>query len=91
MNVLGRIKLVNPPDASLVRGDDGYFRTKDGSAADADPNVTLVGGALEGSNVSVVEAMVSMISLGRQFEMQMKLLQNAENNATKASQLLSMS
>lgn len=91
VSILGRIKLVNPPDASLVRGDDGYFRTKDGSAADADPNVTLVGGALEGSNVSVVEAMVSMISLGRQFEMQMKLLQNAENNATKASQLLSMS
>lgn len=91
VSVLGRIKLVNPPDASLVRGDDGYFRTKDGSAADADPNVILVGDALEGSNVSVVEAMVSMISLGRQFEMQMKLLQNAENNATKASQLLSMS
>ena len=91
VSILGRIKLVNPPDAALVRGDDGYFRTKDGSAADADPNVTLVGGALEGSNVSVVEAMVSMISLGRQFEMQMKLLQNAENNATKASQLLSMS
>ena len=91
VSVLGRIKLVNPPDASLVRGDDGYFRTKEGSAADADPNVTLVGDALEGSNVSVVEAMVSMISLGRQFEMQMKLLQNAENNATKASQLLSMS
>jgi flagellar basal-body rod protein FlgF len=91
VSVLGRIKLVNPPEASLVRGDDGYFRTKEGSAADADPNVTLVGDALEGSNVSVVEAMVSMISLGRQFEMQMKLLQNAENNATKASQLLSMS
>ena len=91
VSILGRIKLVNPPDAALVRGDDGYFRTKDSSAADADPNVTLVGGALEGSNVSVVEAMVSMISLGRQFEMQMKLLQNAENNATKASQLLSMS
>ena len=91
VSILGRIKLVNPPDASLVRGDDGYFRTKDSSAADADPNVALVGDALEGSNVSVVEAMVSMISLGRQFEMQMKLLQNAENNATKASQLLSMS
>ncbi len=91
VNVLGQIKLGNPPDASLVRGDDGYFRTKDGSPAAADPNVTLVDGALEGSNVSVVEAMVNMISLGRQFEMQMKLLQNAENNANKASQLFSLS
>jgi len=51
----------------------------------------VIGGALEGSNVNVVEAMVNMISLGRQFEMQMKLLQNAENNANKASQLLSLS
>ena len=91
VNVLGRIKLVNPPDTSLVRGDDGNFRTKDGSPAESDPNVTVIGGALEGSNVNVVEAMVNMISLGRQFEMQMKLLQNAENNANKASQLLSLS
>ncbi|MEO6147483.1 MAG: flagellar basal-body rod protein FlgF [Sulfuriferula sp.] len=91
VNVLGRIKLVNPPDVSLVRGDDGNFRTKDGSPAESDPNVALIGGALEGSNVSVVEAMVNMISLGRQFEMQMKMLQNAENNANKASQLLSLS
>jgi flagellar basal-body rod protein FlgF len=34
--------------------------------------------------------MVSMISLARQFEMQMKMLQTAEANATKASEILSM-
>ena len=38
----------------------------------------LQGGALEGSNVNVVEAMVGMISLARQFDMQMKILQNAD-------------
>ncbi|MDR3390459.1 MAG: flagellar basal-body rod protein FlgF [Sulfuriferula sp.] len=91
VNVLGRIKLVNPPEASLVRGDDGYFRTKDGKPADADAAVTVVPGAVEGSNVSVVSAMVDMISLGRQFEMQMKLLTNAENNANKASQIMTLS
>jgi flagellar basal-body rod protein FlgF len=32
-----------------------------------------------------------MISLARQFETQMKLMQSAENNANKASQLLSLS
>jgi flagellar basal-body rod protein FlgF len=35
--------------------------------------------------------MVSMINLGRQFEMQMNLLKNAESNASKASQILNMS
>ena len=88
---VGRLKLVNPPEADLVRGDDGLFRLKDGGAADADPNVTLISGALESSNVNVVDEMVNMISLARQFDMQMKLLQHAENNDGKAAQLLSMS
>lgn len=87
---VGRLKLVNPPAADLVRGDDGLFRLKDGNPADADPKVTLVSGALESSNVNVVDAMVNMISLARQFDMQMKVLQNAESNDSKASQLLAM-
>ena len=74
-----------------MRGDDGLFRLKDGGAATADPNVNVISGALESSNVNVVDAMVDMISLARQFEMQMKLLQNAESNDAKAAQLLGMS
>jgi flagellar basal-body rod protein FlgF len=88
--VLGRLKLVNPPQESLVRGDDGLFNVKGGDPAETDANVTLLGGALEGSNVNVVDAMVNMISLARQFELHMNLLKNAENNATKADQFLSM-
>lgn len=89
-NILGRIKLVNPDESEITRGDDSLFEMKDGSAAPADANVVVVNGALESSNVNVIESMVDMISLARQFEMQMKLLQNAENNANKASQLLSL-
>ncbi|TQK07507.1 flagellar basal-body rod protein FlgF [Herbaspirillum sp. SJZ107] len=88
--VLGRIKLVSPNDADLVRGDDGLFRLKDGSSAPSDPAVGLVGGALEGSNVSAVDSMVNMISLARSFETQMSLLKNAENNAAKAAQILAL-
>ena len=87
---IGRIKLVNPPEAQLVRGDDGMFRLQGGAPADVDPRVKLAGGALEGSNVNVVEAMVSMISISRQFDMQMKLLQNADANDRQATQLLAM-
>lgn len=88
--VVGRLKLVNPPEANLIRGADGLFNTKDGSPAEVDANVNIASGSLEGSNVNVVEAMVNMISLARQFETQMKLLQNAENNASKATQILSL-
>ena len=90
LTTVGRLKLVNPPEADLVRGDDGLFRMKDGQAAEAAPNVSLLSGALETSNVNVVDEMVNMISLARQFEMHMKLLQHAENNDSKAAQLLSL-
>lgn len=89
--VLGRIKLVNPPTADLVRGDDGLFRMKDGSSAAADPAVGMVGGMIEGSNVSAVDSMVNMISLARSLETQMTLMKNVENNDSKATQLLSLS
>lgn len=90
-NSIGRLKLVNPDEANLVRAEDGLFKTKNGRPAEADADVVVVGGALESSNVNVVDAMVTMISLARQFEMQMKLVQSAENNANKASQILSIS
>ena len=90
-NVLGRIKMVNPDPKALVRGDDGLFRLNTGAPADNDPNVRLVDGALEGSNVNPVDSMVNMISLARSFEMQMSLMKNAENNAAKATQILALS
>ncbi|MBU2642658.1 MAG: flagellar basal body rod protein FlgF [Gammaproteobacteria bacterium] len=89
LTTIGRLKLVNPPAADLVRGDDGLFRLKSGEPAVADPAVSLISGALETSNVNVVDAMVNMISLARQFDMQIKLLERAESNDSKASQLLS--
>lgn len=86
---IGSIKLVNPPEADLVRGADGLFRLRDASQAELDPAVQIASGFLEGSNVNVVEQMVSMISLARQFEMQTKLLSTAEQNDRAAAQVLS--
>jgi flagellar basal-body rod protein FlgF len=89
VNQVGRIKLVNPEANQMVKGLDGLFRTRDGEPADADPNVRVADGTLEGSNVNVVEAMVGMIAAARQFEMQMKMLAVAEQNEQKAGSLLS--
>lgn len=87
---VGQLKLVNPPAADLQKGADGLLRLKSGDPADADPAVRVADGVLEGSNVNVVEAMVGMIEVARQFEMQMKLLQNTEANEQRAAQLLSL-
>jgi len=85
---VGAIKLVNPPEDQLVRGDDGLFHLREG-IADVDPNVRIQSGALESSNVNASEALVQMISLARQFDLHMKLLQNAEQNDAKSAQILS--
>jgi len=83
-----RIKLVNPADADIQRSDDGLFRMKNGSAAEPDANVQISSGTLESSNVNTAEAMVNMIELSRQFEMQVKAIRTAEDNAAAASQLM---
>jgi flagellar basal-body rod protein FlgF len=87
--IAGRMKLVNPTETDLVRGEDGLFRQKSGQPAEADANVTLISGALETSNVNPAEAMVSMVSLARQFEMQMRVIRAAEDNNRSADKVLS--
>lgn len=88
VNAVARIKLVNPPEGDLVRGPDGLFRMNDGAAAPQDDNVRVAGGYLENSNVNPVEQMVAMISLARQFEMQMRMITTAEANDRAATQVL---
>lgn len=91
IQMIGQLMLVNPPAASLVRGDDGFFRTgPQGSApAPADPAVRIVAGFVEKSNVSAAETMVGLIKNARQFEMQMKVIQDAGTNADKGNSILS--
>jgi flagellar basal-body rod protein FlgF len=89
VNVVGRVKLVNPPEADLVRGDDGLFRLRDGGSAPVDERARVASGYTEGSNVNAAEQMVTMISLARQFEMQMKVLTSADANDRAATQILS--
>jgi flagellar basal-body rod protein FlgF len=83
---VGRLKLVTP-EVAMTRGTDGLFRGADGDLP-ADATARLRDGALEGSNVSPVETMVSMIAAARQFETQMRLLQTAEGNEKAAARLL---
>lgn len=89
VNAIGRIKLVNPPETELVRGGDGLFRTAGGDPAPADERTQIASGYLEGSNVNPVDQMVTMISLARQFEMQVKMMQSADTNDRAAAQVIS--
>ncbi|MEL6868246.1 MAG: flagellar basal-body rod protein FlgF [Pseudomonadota bacterium] len=83
-----RIKLVNPTTSELVKGTDGLFRRTDAAPFDADASVKVTPGALETSNVNVADALVTMIGLARHYEMQVKTIKTAEENADSAAALL---
>lgn len=86
--VIDRIKLVAPQYEKIEKGEDGLFRRKDGAVADADPTQRVAPGALMSSNVNAVSEMVNMIELSRRFELQVKMMQTAEENADSASTIL---
>lgn len=87
------IKLVNPDAKTLVRGEDGLFRSMSAEGrpqiSPANPAVRVVPGALEGSNVSASEMMVGLINNARRYEMQMKMISDANQNEQKANSILS--
>lgn len=86
--VVDRIKLVNPAQNRLTKGEDGLMRLKDGSVADADSKMELRKGHLEGSNVNIIESMVKMIELARHFEFQVKLMKTAEELDTATASVM---
>lgn len=88
---VGRLKMVNAEGADIVKGGDGLLRTRTGQPLPLDETIGLSTGTLEGSNVNVVEAMIGMIAVARQFDMQMKVLQTAESDGRAAQQLLNVS
>ncbi|MEL7296756.1 MAG: flagellar basal-body rod protein FlgF [Pseudomonadota bacterium] len=83
-----RLKLVKPPVDTLQKGTDGLLRVTSGEPPVTDASVLLTPGALETSNVNVAESLVSMIGLARHYEMQVKAIQTAEENADTAASLL---
>jgi flagellar basal-body rod protein FlgF len=91
MAIVGRIKLVNPPADTVQRGADGLFHSTSTDPVEADANTSITPGSLESSNVNIASSMVNMIELARQFDMQIKSLHSADENAQSATKLLQSS
>ncbi|NVJ49475.1 MAG: flagellar basal-body rod protein FlgF [Gammaproteobacteria bacterium] len=89
--VIDRIKLVSPNNADLMKNAEGLFTRKDNGIEPPNAEVTMVTKALEASNVNAVEEMINMISLSRQFEMQIKMMKTAEETDQAAEQLARIS
>ena len=87
---LDRIRLVNPPRDNLVKGEDGLMRTRDGAPAPVDASVTVASGALEGSNVNAVAALVDLIAMSRQYEMQIRMMRTAQGDDEASTKMMQL-
>ncbi|WP_024872825.1 flagellar basal-body rod protein FlgF [Tolumonas lignilytica] len=90
IDTLQQIKLVNPINKDLTKGDDGLFRRTDGNTEPVSANVHLASGALENSNVNAVEELTNLIKLQRQFDTQIKMMSTAEKDDESQTQLLKL-
>lgn len=90
--VLDRLKMVNPGNQNMEKGEDGLMHLKNagGPPLTADANLKLMPGVLEGSNVNPMSAMVEMIELSRNFELQTKVMKNVDDIAGATTKLMQM-
>jgi flagellar basal-body rod protein FlgF len=87
---VGRIKLIKSASENLEKSTDGLLRAKDGQPVTASADVRLAQGVLEGSNVNAISAMVDMIELARNFELQTKVMKSVDENSAVGAKLMQM-
>ena len=92
MAIAGRIKVVDATPAQLTRGLDGLMRNANPQQALPQAAGSVMStGVLEHSNVDAAGALVQMIQLQRQFEMQVKVIKHGDDNAQAANSLMRLS
>ena len=82
-----RIKLVNPADTALAKQPDGLIYSATGREP-VDAAVRIRQGFTEASNVNAVEELTNVVTLARQFELQVKMMQTFGDMQDSSAQLL---
>ena len=88
---IDRIRLVNPDPANMEKRGDGLMYVKDGNEPPLDETIRVESGFLEGSNVNAVSALTEILTLSRQYELQVKLMSQADQNSEASARLLQFS
>jgi flagellar basal body rod protein FlgG len=73
---------------SFQKYGDNLFSLADGESATPTQNPSFLSGALEGSNVNAVEAMVDMIRIGRSYQLQQQTITQQDQLTQKLVQTL---
>ncbi len=88
---IDRIKLVNPNNVELQKNPDGLFRRTDGQEELPAAEIRIRSGFLESSNANPVHSLLEIMSLSKQFEMQVKLMKKAEEMDTASARIMHFS
>lgn len=92
--LLDQIKLVSASELEIKmeKGLDGLMRPRDFEGElPVSGNVQLEVGAVETSNVNAVGELTSLLSLSRQYEMNIKMMKTVDENGATARSVLRMS
>jgi flagellar basal-body rod protein FlgF len=90
MAQVGRLRLVNPEVERLAKRVDGLIEVTDSQEIEADANVKVASGVIETSNVNVASTLVDMIEFQRQYDIAVRMMQAADQNANRAASLASL-
>jgi flagellar basal-body rod protein FlgF len=85
---VGTLKLVNPPTDQLQKESDSLLHSVEGDPFPIDETVQLAPEHIEGSNVSAIDELLSVMSLTRNFEMQVRMMKTAETLAQAGNKLM---
>jgi flagellar basal-body rod protein FlgF len=86
--VIDQLKMVTLDPQNSYKGVDGLMKIDGGEVLEVNPNARLQSGFVESSNVNAVHELTNIISLSRQFEMNIKMMKTAEENSTAAAKIL---
>lgn len=86
------IKLVNPNFQNFEKGTDGLFRPINGAPIlEADETLRVISGFVENSNVNSVSELTNLLSLNRQYEVQVKMMKTADDMSQASERILQLS
>jgi flagellar basal-body rod protein FlgF len=89
---LGRIKLVKPESMQDMRKlGNGLYANVSGGVLDESSQVHVSQGFLESSNVNAIDAITNMISLARQYEFQIRMMDTVEKNDQASDRIMNLS
>ena len=91
MAEVDRLRPVHPELKQMEKGQDGLIRYKGGDVLQPDASVRMSAGFQVASNVNAVQEMTAMLSLSRQFELHVKMMRTAEDDAASMARVLQLS